>query len=333
MRPLPYYILLAKLTNRVLLIKWSKPHDLSEFLVPPKGGLDWRSTPVLDGIANQIGIKFKFKKTIENGCNETFVSNFTEGFYRCVEIAKTSEAQYYFISGSRCHNKINELNDLFQKYSNSEKNEALVPLTGFDFVHSFGDIFRIFFEPVAQISRSIHEKMDDLGLIENQYDSVHIRARYPTDDLLKADKHAGMMDKQGGLNFHRNKDIMNYLVNKSTKAIQYASNVSSDASILFLASDSNDVSKFMVNHITEMEILKDSQKLVSIIRGKEPLHFDIDFIDGTRPSDFFSIFEDFLIMGGSNCVLYGEGSFGSFGAGLINNKCRKNYQKNKKVLC
>merc|ERR1719410_3231083 len=40
LRSIPYFLLLAHRTNRVLLIKWQK-FELEEYLIPPPGGLDW----------------------------------------------------------------------------------------------------------------------------------------------------------------------------------------------------------------------------------------------------------------------------------------------------
>ena len=42
MKGMPFYVMLANLTQRVLLIHWRKPCELEEFLVPPQNGLDWR---------------------------------------------------------------------------------------------------------------------------------------------------------------------------------------------------------------------------------------------------------------------------------------------------
>ena len=63
LRGLPYLLLVAYITQRVLIIKWTKPHDLSEFLMPA-GDVDWRSTfeleeMMLDGVE---GLSQSFEK-------------------------------------------------------------------------------------------------------------------------------------------------------------------------------------------------------------------------------------------------------------------------------
>ena len=41
LQDMPYNIMLANQTNRVLLVRWEKPAPLENFLVPPKDGIDW----------------------------------------------------------------------------------------------------------------------------------------------------------------------------------------------------------------------------------------------------------------------------------------------------
>jgi hypothetical protein len=42
LKPLPWALRVAYQTKRILLIRWTRPAKLEEFLVPPKGGMDWR---------------------------------------------------------------------------------------------------------------------------------------------------------------------------------------------------------------------------------------------------------------------------------------------------
>lgn len=41
LQEIPYSIMLANQTNRVLLVKWEKPAALENYLVVPRGGIDW----------------------------------------------------------------------------------------------------------------------------------------------------------------------------------------------------------------------------------------------------------------------------------------------------
>ena len=42
LKPFLYQLQEAYLQRRLLLIYWTKPTKLEEFLLPPKGGIDWR---------------------------------------------------------------------------------------------------------------------------------------------------------------------------------------------------------------------------------------------------------------------------------------------------
>ena len=41
LQDMPYNMMLANQTNRVLLVKWEKPAALEHYLVPPEGGINW----------------------------------------------------------------------------------------------------------------------------------------------------------------------------------------------------------------------------------------------------------------------------------------------------
>jgi hypothetical protein len=42
LKPIPFMLRIAYKHQRILLIRWTRPAMLEEFLVPPKGGFDWR---------------------------------------------------------------------------------------------------------------------------------------------------------------------------------------------------------------------------------------------------------------------------------------------------
>ncbi|MGV7235835.1 MAG: hypothetical protein ACQ9ET_06185, partial [Nitrosomonadaceae bacterium] len=61
LQDMPYNVLLANQTNRVLLIRWEIPAPLENFLVPPTGGIDWSITDelydMLKAEGNWYGLK------------------------------------------------------------------------------------------------------------------------------------------------------------------------------------------------------------------------------------------------------------------------------------
>jgi hypothetical protein len=57
LKPIPWALRVAYQTNRILLIRWTRPVKLEEFLVPPKGGMDWR---VPEWMADIVSISILF---------------------------------------------------------------------------------------------------------------------------------------------------------------------------------------------------------------------------------------------------------------------------------
>ena len=52
LKPFLYQLREAYERQRVLLIYWTKPARLEEFLLPPKGGIDWRVPTWLEPIVS-----------------------------------------------------------------------------------------------------------------------------------------------------------------------------------------------------------------------------------------------------------------------------------------
>jgi hypothetical protein len=50
----PFVVRLAYDSQRILLIHWTMPARLESWLVPPKGGLDWRAPTWMESIVSSI---------------------------------------------------------------------------------------------------------------------------------------------------------------------------------------------------------------------------------------------------------------------------------------
>ena len=170
--------------------------------------------------------------------------------------------------------------------------------------------------------------MTRLGLVENEYISVHVRTRYPVQKLARKRYKANAIDKKGELSFVDG--TKKYLVWIMTNAIQCGLRLAPDLPMYF-ASDHNEATEYALsnnftifNNITN---LTTSIQPVGLNNDKMPIHVGITEFQNFTHSDFYSVFEDILIMGGSKCVSHGIGSFGSFGAGLAGNRCRAVHRK------
>ena len=76
--------------------------------------------------------------------------------------------------------RINAANHLFQYHTYHDK---MPHIYQWQFVDLMGDIFRVMFEPVPALARIINNTMSSLGLRENEYTSIHVRSRYPTESV------------------------------------------------------------------------------------------------------------------------------------------------------
>jgi len=64
LQDMPYNILLANQTDRVLLVRWEKPSPLENFLVPPEFGIDWTiSDEMKDMLERDGGWNLRGKET------------------------------------------------------------------------------------------------------------------------------------------------------------------------------------------------------------------------------------------------------------------------------
>jgi len=183
-------------------------------------------------------------------------------------------------------------------------------VSNWEFVELFGDIVRVMFE---------------LGLEEGKYVSAHVRSRYPVGKLMRP-KYV-RIDKEGGFDFF---SMKNYFMAFGKNAVQcvidqFNSKYNNSNSVLppmFFLSDSHEFTSSMVTTKqggTDANIdngWRSHLDMRGIQRNEEPLHIDRDYgWPGSQPSDFFSGFEDVLIIG-SSCVSHGVGGFGAFGAAL-----------------
>ncbi len=333
LRPLPFLLMIAKRTNRVLCFHWRKNYGLEEFLQPVQGiGIDWRCPPDIENYYDltkkskrQRKVKLfrfvyckygqiPFAPCIEGDINRmNQEKKFTEG--RFVSIAMYTREPV----------KINLANMLVQRHSyggeTSNTSEHLMPdLINWQYPEMIADIFRVMFEPVPLLAKQINATMSKLGLVENQFITAHVRARYPNSQLLKV--HGSLdYDIGGGLNFE-NAMVKEYLVSVIKNALECGHVLAKDLKIFFI-SDHNQVTNYAISHHFTLHDINGIETViqpVGVDRDKEPLHMEGNM--STSALDFYPVFEDLLIMGGSLCVSHGVGSFGSLGAGLGSNRCR-----------
>jgi hypothetical protein len=147
LKPLPFLVLLAYRSQRVLMILWIKPAPLEEYLVPPQGGLDWR---VPDWLRLEL-VKADPHTAIETRHVVDYTERLTNETVLFTKIQVPTAGQDYYDSQS----------DSLSTYQTV-----------------YHSLFRTFFTPAPRLQALISSKMKDNNLVPGQYSSAHLRAMY-----------------------------------------------------------------------------------------------------------------------------------------------------------
>ena len=330
LRGLPFQLLVASKVKRVLCIYWSKPFGLEHLLKPPKGGMDWRCPAVFDSMVDKsqktsLQKKFQHNKLFgpesKRGDNAITVAETI-----ITKIKKNNDVFTSIGLKDQDFQKINKLNNVFNAYSYRERMPAASHWFHVDLSEH---IYRVMFEPVEPIGQMMNATMTRLGLVENNYTAVHVRARYPVAKMhaiVGGNKRAN--DHDTGNHVHPFEGAFKeYLLNIANNALECGTLLDRDSQ-LFFASDSINLTEYVIKN--PIMIGKDKKsnnpgrtyQPIGIDQREEIKHLAADHHPDVDHSDFYPIIEDLLIMGGSRCVSHGIGSFGAFGAGFSGNRCR-----------
>ncbi|GFH44274.1 hypothetical protein CTEN210_00748 [Chaetoceros tenuissimus] len=307
LRPLPFYLLMAQKTNRILCIYWDRPMRLESFLQVPKNGLDWTCPSDFAGDSQDSIMKLKLIIHM----NEKVKRHALE----LVSKIKTSNETYTGLIPSQSLEQINCLNNIFHANSYQEHMPKVSKWIHIDLMEH---IFRVMFKPIPAIARNINVTMTNLGLVEGNYTSIHLRARYPTSRLMYilGQTQMSALDK-GHFTPTFDGKYKKYLTQLANNAVECGYLLDTKRPIVFI-SDSAD----LVDHVIEnkMNIRGSQVHILGVKQRPNVIHIEYD--DTNVEDTLYPLFEDLLIMGGGYCVAHGLGSFGAFGAGLAGNRCR-----------
>eukprot|EP00977_Amphora_coffeiformis_P016692 scaffold5237_cov179-Amphora_coffeaeformis.AAC.5 len=147
LRPIPYYIRVAAQTTRILLIHWEKPRALETFLLPPYGGMDWRTPEWL-----VQHLQHKVIKVVKN-------------------LADAAARNDVLVQG-----RIQADDHGSHYYDNST---AVVDGEGpLAFRRHYHDCWYVLFTPVPIIATMIENQLLKSGLKPGLYGVAHVRALY-----------------------------------------------------------------------------------------------------------------------------------------------------------
>ncbi|GFH50743.1 hypothetical protein CTEN210_07219 [Chaetoceros tenuissimus] len=313
LRPLPFYLLLAQKTNRILCIYWDRPMRLEHYLQVPKNGLDWACPSDFEGDTGSRDVNAKFLIRMDEKVKKYAL--------QLVSRIKSSKQTYIALDTSQSTDQINCMNNIFNAYSYQDR---MPKVSKWMHINMMEHIFRVMFKPIPAIARNINATMTQLGLVEGNFTSIHLRARYPTPRLQYIlGKNASALDK-GHFTPTFDGRFKSYLMQLTNNAVECGYLLDTKRPFVFI-SDSVD----LVDHVIEnrMNVRGSQVQILGVKQRPNIIHLNFD---NTNVEDtFYPLFEDLLIMGGGSCMAHGLGSFGAFGAGLAGNRCRalhRNYR-------
>ena len=297
--PVPFFVLLAALSKRVLLIKWSVPSELENFLVPPRGGMDWSFPPQLS-LSRGPTTKGWFEKPTP----QTLKENMNQYDEQVLTLSFGNGNQQFAI-----------MERMIAEYTNQESGDD-DEQGAQDWSAIFPTLFSKLFTPSTRLADFIINEMSELGLARGNFLGVHGRVHYP----------AGRKD---GEVFYKTVEEQKQILRH---AIDCALNIKEvDDARVYVACD-----RIETATIVKDEYESEFPGVVKVDVGvEEDQHIAFsDFNDGVREDvtvePFLPTFSDLWIMGMARCVVHGVGGFGSFSAMLAGNACSYFHRKGEK---
>lgn len=161
LKPIPALLKKAYDTKRILLIRWTRPTMLEEFLIPPEGGFDWRVPLIMADVMedDSNGKRLVTKATI---------AAYAEGGMALVK-SRWQTTTPSFIYDSEIFG--------FKDESNKTLNITETPSEP-NFETVFAHVWKIFFTPSPPVASKIQSKLDAMDLQPNHYVASHFRALY-----------------------------------------------------------------------------------------------------------------------------------------------------------
>ncbi|GFH44275.1 hypothetical protein CTEN210_00749 [Chaetoceros tenuissimus] len=314
LRPVPFYLLMSKMINRVFCIYWERPMRLESFLQVPKGGLDWTCPSDFNG-------EFGHASTLYWG--EVNTPEAKESMTNRIEYIKELSDQFVTVkTKNNDFQHINYLNAIFAGYSYENQMPKV-----FRWMHVYlmEHIFRVMFKPIPAIARNVNATMKELGLVEGKYTSVHFRARYPTAMLKKilGGQNQFIDHDKGKLQTPFEGQYKSYLLRVAKNAIGCGANIDPDMDKIFFSSDDVNLVDYVISN--KIQTTHGNVQCVGVGERSHVKH--MEYHKTNSDEDFYPLIEDLLVMGGSKCVAHGVGSFGAFGASLAGNRCRAMHRR------
>uniref|UniRef100_A0A7S4T301 O-fucosyltransferase family protein n=1 Tax=Ditylum brightwellii TaxID=49249 RepID=A0A7S4T301_9STRA len=344
---LPMDLYIANQTQRILLIKWIKPHPLEVFLVPPPTGLDWRFPEGMPGWGTNCKTLNECAKQVRNQPSIKRVNGGDRAEVESFDIY-LSEQIHNLNGGSLSDTRIVTFDTLHVYKENDDMDKRLADLGETDMLYgtpSFGLIFRSFFQPHPDVQKLIDGVYDELGLVPGQYDAVHCRVRhpkaYPQGAKLKtSDGQEIYMSNADKIGLPFEGDLRDVLVETAVHAVQCAVTLPGvGGNPIYFMSDSNDLVDYITHDIyddkfkmenamlfenkesvhSKAAALASSMKLVAREQSIPNAHIDKN--KGRKEHEYYGTFVDLYLGINAKCVAHGIGNFATFAARISGTSC------------
>jgi hypothetical protein len=271
---LPYMVMLANQTRRLLFITWSRPAPLEEFLVPPVGGVNW--TIPLEVLDDFTG-KLKGRKAIE--MNDRGIISQTSNAQWAKADSTLVESRFYGPAGCGFEASVCDEYD-------SNRLSTAEPT----FEQVYGEVWRVFFQPSPPVAARISSALQEHGLVPDRYASAHVRAQYRKDasrnkkDVENAVRCAGSL--QPGVPI--------FFASDSAAASRYAVKYG----------------QRVLNH-TVVAVVRNDPPL-HLDRGRSFLSQAKEDWSDYPANAYYDTFVDLYLLSGGYCSSYGIGGYGQW---------------------
>jgi hypothetical protein len=304
LRLVPVAVLVASQCDRILLIQWERPCPLTEFLVPPVNGLDWRIPAWLEE-------RLEFRKrpfimTLNPHATELLAQS-PDLLLADMLLQIHDHGASYFLNHTS-NDGASLVNDNIRQEASASTSSFASTSNSFALEDIYHHVWEILFQPSPAVAALIHQHMQQLQLMDNNYAAVHIRSQYLR-DKSSITKHAPHF---------RN-------------AVHCASKLLPTAPI-YIASDAAAVTEYAVRYGREKAAASAKKRkgatAVAVLarptfsNSTSPLHLDrgSDYLTTTwqqleqeavrRPSDYYDIFVDLYLLARSKCIALHTGGYG-----------------------
>jgi hypothetical protein len=143
-------IRVASMTKRILLIKWTRPTALEEYLIPPANGINW---------------------TVPVWLDQRWRADTAPKLKQYPGLAASVD---YRIVATRDQTHDHGMN-FYNKHLKIEDNEAHFGLV-------FRDVWNVLFSPSPPVAALVEQNLQKMNLVPGHYVALHVRSKYKSDE-------------------------------------------------------------------------------------------------------------------------------------------------------